>query len=267
MLISFVNLRGYDVFPTFEPMTARRSPRKTAASHDFLGISFRDSRWAHSALTHPSYRNEAGLTGLEDFERLEFFGDAILNYVICRAIYDGFPEADEGLLTRIRSILVSRKILARIARELGLHRHLLVDRQLKALPLETKNRILADALESFLAAIYFDRGLKEARGFILLHFGPYMNLKRLFRLNPNPKSTLQEISQKRWRKLPVYQMKELGSGCRVTVKAGRRQATACGRSRRDAEEKAARLLIRKIRYDCLPEPKTALSGRKLRKLD
>lgn len=87
-----------------------------------LGVTFRSNRFLLSALTHPSYRNENACPDLEDFDRLEFFGDSLLNFVVCRRLYQKFPDADEGLLSRLRSILVSRKVLSRVAVKMGLPR-------------------------------------------------------------------------------------------------------------------------------------------------
>jgi len=243
-----------------------KDPTHTRLAKRLLKISFRKPRLIQSAIYHPSYRNENPCPKLLDFDRLEFFGDSILNYVICRRLIQLFPEANEGMLSRIRSILVSRKILFRIALELHFLKLIKLGKSLQHQPTHMKSKILADSFESVLAAIYFDRGLKQTEQFILKHFRPYFNVRRLFQLDSNPKSTLQELCQKKWQRLPSYENHTTTQGMKTTVSLGRmRRATASGRTRQESEEKAARLLIRKIRQELLRGSKKRSSGKKLRK--
>lgn len=214
----------------------------------FLGLVFSNPKLLEAALTHPSYRNEHPHLRLPDFDRLEFFGDAILNYVICCKLIEAFPEANEGVLSRFRSTLVSGKVLARVAQELGLRRFIHLGRGLAKEKGSQQSKVLADALEALIAAVYEDQGLSPAREFILKHLGSYCNPRRLLRLDPNPKSTLQELAQKQWKKLPIYSWKATRQGIRVEVRIGRKYRLAVtGKSRRELEEKAARELLRKLR--------------------
>lgn len=243
-------------------------PKKTAAAPGkILGIPFRKPELLHAALFHPSYRNENALERkYQNFDRLEFFGDAILNFVICRRLYDLFPEADEGMLSKLRSILVSRRILARIAKELKLPAFIRLGRSLQKQQLFMKSKIFADSFEALIAAVYFDKGFAKTSLFILKHFEPYFDAKKLFRLDPNPKSTLQELVQKHWQKLPLYESEVNEKGVVTTVSIGRaRAASASARTRRDSEEKAARLLLRQLRQELLGRLNKKSSGRKLLK--
>ena len=229
---------------------SKKKPRKKSPAKKKFVIRFRNKHLYQAAFTHPSYRNENTPEELEDFDRLEFFGDAILNFVVCKKIYALFPDADEGLLSRIRSILVSRKILFRVARQLGVIRELKLGRGLHEQEEFLKAKIAADSLESLIGALYFDQGLERAERFILRHFAPYFDAKKLFRLDPNPKSTLQELVQRRWQKLPVYSSVTTDKGVKTVVSITRgRQAVAFARTRKESEEKAARLLIRRIRQE------------------
>lgn len=228
--------------------TRARVPQ--SSNRRLWGLSFSNPKLLEAAVTHPSYRNEHPHLRLQDFDRLEFFGDAILNYVICCELIDAFPEADEGILSRFRSTLVSRKILARVAREIQLARHLKLGHGLRREKGSQQSKILADAFEALLAAIYEDQGLPQAKEFILKHFGSYLNPRRLLRLDPNPKSTLQELSQKQWRRIPEYSWKSTRQGIRVEVRIGRKYHVAVtGKNRRELEEKAARELLRKLRKE------------------
>ncbi|MBI2167751.1 MAG: ribonuclease III [Candidatus Omnitrophica bacterium] len=226
--------------------TAKRKPKRPRRPS--LGLTFSNPKLLEAALTHPSYRNENPLLHLDDFDRLEFFGDSILNYVICCELIEAFPKANEGILSRFRSTLVSRKILARVAGEMGLVRFLKLGHGLQEDKGLQKSKILADALEALIAALYEDQGLPAARDFILKHLAAYINPRRLLRLDPNPKSTLQELSQKKWKKVPEYSWKPVRLGIQVQVKVGRKYRVAVtGKNRRELEEKAARELLKKLR--------------------
>lgn len=239
--------------------TARTKPSPKLR---FLGLTFSNAKLLEAALTHPSYLNENPHLRLADFDRLEFFGDAILNFVICCELVADFPEADEGILSRFRSTLVSRKILARVAGELKLGGHLKLGHGLHNDQGNQQSKILADALEAVIAAIYEDQGLETVREFILKHFRPYLNPRRLFKLDPNPKSTLQELSQKHWKKVPDYSWKAARRGIRVEVRIGRKyRIVVTGKNRKDLEEKAARELLRKLRLT-LEKAKSRRRGRK-----
>jgi ribonuclease-3 len=234
-------------------MRATPRSRKAADRHldrHLLGSDFANPRLLEAALTHPSYRNEHPHLRLPDFDRMEFFGDAILNYVICCELVKVFPDANEGILSRFRSTLVSRKILARAAKEMKLGRFLKLGHGLKKEKGAHQSKILADAFESLIAAIYEDQGLAQATQFILKHLSSYLNPRRLLRLDPNPKSTLQELSQRQWKKVPEYSWKLTRTGIRVEVRVGRKyRVSVTGKNRRELEEKAARELLRKLRRE------------------
>lgn len=236
-------------------------------SGKIFGFTFRNVKLLEAALLHPSYRNEnPSLRDYANFDRMEFFGDAVLNFIICRKIYFLFPDADEGVLSKLRSILVSRRILSRIAREIGLHKKILLGKHLRQQKLFLKAKIFADSFESFIAALYFDQGLTKTEKFILKHFETYFDSKKLFRLDPNPKSTLQELVQKHWQKLPEYHSEQTEKGTQTTVGIGKnRKATATARTRQESEEKAARQLIRMLRQELVGRFAKKSSGKKLLK--
>jgi len=232
---------------------------RSKSARRLLGLTFANSKLLEAALTHPSYRNEHPPVLLPDFDRLEFFGDAILNYVICCELMAVLPEANEGVLSRFRSTLVSRKILARAAREIKLGRHLKLGQGLRRERGADQDKILADAFEALIAAVYEDRGLAAARAFILKHLSPYLNPRRLLRLDPNPKSTLQELSQRIWRKIPEYSWRLTRRGIRVECRVGKKHRMAfTGKNRREMEEKTARELLRKLR-SVPPRPARTIS--------
>lgn len=230
-----------------------QDPHRKAFLRKSLGFPVKSLVFYRAALTHPSFRNEnARLTkDLEDFDRLEFLGDAILNEIICQKLFEKFPEADEGMLSKLRSILVSQKILSRIAQALKLQNIFLISKNMRQNFKDfLKAKLLTDALEALLAAIYFDWGHDKVEAFILKHFKKYFDPKLLFRLDPNPKSTLQELTLKKWQKLPEYSHAFSDKGVKTTVSAGgRRKASALHKIKRESEVLAARALIRKLRKE------------------
>lgn len=225
---------------------ARRAEKK-------WGISFKKKSLLLAALIHPSYRHEAPAPKLDDFERLELFGDAILNFAVTRKLYTAFPDANEGLLSQHRSALVSKKILARVASRMALADFILLGRSQAHTTRHEKAKILADTLEAIIAAIFFDRGLKAAETFILKHLSPYVDVRYLARTGVSPKNILQEWLQKRHHVLPQYhsEMKD-GRFIAWAEAPAKGKAKGEGRSKKDAEEKAARALLRMLKKRAKP---------------
>ena len=248
------------------PGRSPSKPRKKI-SRILSRLRFQNPQWFEAALTHPSYRHENPiLSKLENFDRLEFFGDAILNFVICKKIYALFPDADEGILSRLRSILVSRKILYKAASLIGLPHFTKLGKSLSKQKAFLKGKIYADSFEALLAALYFDRGFDFTEQFILKIFKDYFDAKRLLRLDPNPKSALQELAQKFWQMLPIYKTESTSQGSLTTVSIQNfKEASALGRTRKESEQKAARLLVRFIRQELADRLKKNSSERKFRK--
>ena len=212
-----------------------------------IGIRFKNPKHLAAALTHTSMFNQNKMKGVPAFERLEFFGDAVLNLAICEKIFWTFPNANEGLLSRFRSTLVSKKILCLIAKKLSIHKFVIMT------PLENENKLhldsklFSDVLEALIGAIYVDRGLKDARAFVWKHWKPYFNEKKIVKLDPNPKSTLQEVVQKIFHVLPVYQTSPAKIGFSAKVSIGRKfSAKGTGISKQNAEASAAEALLKKL---------------------
>ena len=236
-----------------------KKPHSKTALRKILGFPVKTLSLYRAALTHPSFRNDnfRATRGLEDFDRLEFLGDSILNEIICQELFQRFPDADEGMLSKLRSIIVSQKILSRVAQDLKLQQVLLISKGLRR---DFKNllkaKLLTDALEALFAAIYFDHGHSKVEAFILKHFKSYFDPKLLFRLDPNPKSTLQEMTLKRWQKLPEYTHIFTARGVKTVVSAGgKRKASGLDKVKRESELKAARALIRLLREQFKKEQK------------
>jgi len=129
---------------------------------DKLGYRFQNEGLLHRALTHSSMAVEQHRMG-EDNERLEYLGDAVLEHLVSRHLFDAHPEMREGALTRLRSSLVCEGALSAAARRLGLNEFILLSRGEEQCGGRDKDSILSDAFEAVLAAVYLDGGLEEAQ--------------------------------------------------------------------------------------------------------
>ncbi len=215
------------------------------ALEKILKVRFKNSKKLASAVIHTSFTHHGEKS---HYERFEFFGDAILNFVICEKLFSEFPDANEGTLSRLRSTLVSRKILSRIAKKLLLNRFVMISENERKEKRHQNAKLLADTLEAVIGAVYLDRGFKIVCEFILRNWDGYFDEKRLRNLDPNPKSTLQEMVQKIFRILPHYQTKPHRDGFSATVSAKKGlSAKGTGTSKQEAEAEAAQNLIRKIK--------------------
>lgn len=201
---------------------------------------FSDKSLLRAALTHASGADRR----VQSNERLEFLGDAILGMVVCQELFERFPDFLEGDLTRIKSIVVSRQVCARLSEILGLEEFLIVGKGISS------NRVippslLADVFESLVAAIYLDGGSQRAREFILLHIGPEIDAAAENQKADNYKSLLQQIAQREYGATPTYQLiDERGpdhSKCfkMLAQVAGQRYQPAWGRNKKEAEQRAA----------------------------
>lgn len=205
-----------------------------------IGYSFRDSELLRGALTHASGAD----TRLTSNERLEFLGDAILGAIVCELLFQRFPTALEGELTRIKSVVVSRRTCTKISKQLGLDRFLVLGKGIRV-QAPVPASVLADVFEALVAAIYLDGGLDSARTFVHQHL-----LSEVMRVEGgshggNYKSLLQQLSQRQFGITPVYQVRdERGPDhCKcfeVAAQIGVRHfAPAWGRNKKDAEQRAA----------------------------
>ncbi len=194
------------------------------------------------ALTHPSYANER--RGEPHNQRLEFLGDAVLGLCVSELLYERFPEADEGLLTRMRAQLVNAEALAAWARTVDLPSALRLGRGAVGAGLRESTNVLADAVEAILAATYLDGGLDAARRLAgrIVESG----LTALERMGArDPKSELQERLQAQGESAPTYEIVETGGPAharwfRVRVHGAHGElGEGRGRSKRAAEQAAA----------------------------
>lgn len=223
---------------------------RLTAFQEILGYRFANPRLLSEALTHASAKGE----GVPSYERLEFFGDAVLGLVISEALFHRFPEEDEGNLTGRKSDLVSHPALVKLARDLQITRFLTIGKGLpkKALP----PSIAADAVEAVIGAVYLDEGLTAARQLVLRLYGN--DLSEAVRGADNAKSRLQEVTQKRFGEAPTYALlDEEGPEHRKTFRVScvistRELGRGSGRTKKEAEQDAAAAAL--ARLDAGPRP-------------
>jgi len=220
-----------------------------------LDYQFSDVSLVKESLTHSSYAPSR----LESNERLEFFGDSILAVVICECLFNRFPDYLEGDLTKIKSMLVSRKTCADLANKIGLEKFVSVGKGM-ATAKAMKGSIAAGVLESVIAAIYLDGGFEAARKFILSLFERAIKEADADHHQNNFKSMLQQHAQQRLNTTPTYELlDEKGPDhnkcfeCAVLVGA-KRFKSAWGVTKKDAEQAAAYNALVKLR---LLKPKKA----------
>ena len=214
--------------------------------NDRIGHRFADPALRRRALTHRS-------AGAANNERLEFLGDALVNLIVAEALFQRWPRADEGWLTRARAQLVREASLAAVARELALGDLLeLGPGELKSGGFR-RDSILADALEALIGAIHLDAGFQACREVVLGWFEPRFAALTDEGTEKDAKTRLQEWLQARGLPLPEYVLvdargdehdKIFDVACRLAEPA--LEAAAEGSSRRQAEQRAARTLLERL---------------------
>ena len=169
-----------------------------------LGLNFRDKTLLQRALTHRSYINENSDFPLEDNERLEFLGDAVLDFITAEYLYHRFPEMSEGQLTSLRAALVRTETLASFASEIGLGEHIFLGRGEEEHGGRTRLAILCDCFEALIGALYLDHGLETAKAFVVEVIKTAIPRILEGETDKDAKSLLQELSQKYRKVTPTY---------------------------------------------------------------
>jgi ribonuclease-3 len=211
-----------------------------------LGYPFKDEDLLRLALTHRS-------CGSRNNERLEFLGDSVLNHIVAQALFEQFPDAREGDLSRMRASLVQGETLAEVARELGLGEYLKLGPGEKKSGGHRRASILADTLESILGAILMDANIEACRIRVFDWFEGRLENVSPERVGKDAKTTLQEKLQARGKRLPDYQLaraegEEHRQQFTVTCELsdGGKLFTGKGSSRRKAEQAAAQAALEEL---------------------
>lgn len=214
-----------------------------------LDYAFAREEWLQQALTHPS-ANINRDTNLA-YERLEYLGDAVLELVVSTELFRLYPTADEGVLTKMRASIVSRRHLAKLAGELGWGEQLTMNAQLEKSGGRTTLSILANTFESIIGAVMLDAGYEEARRVSLRLLGNSLSDAPKL-LSDNPKGELQERLQALSTSGPTYHVQqEPGMPPSFTATAlwgGQEIGHGCGTSKHKAEIAAAADALLSERY-------------------
>ncbi len=208
-----------------------------------LGLTFNQPLLFKTALTHRS-------VGANNNERLEYLGDSVLGFVIAEKLYNLFPEAGEGVLSRLRAGLVNQTSLAELARLHNLGDYLILGSgELKSGGYR-RDSILSDALEAIIGALLLDQGIDFCRHWILTLFADKLAEIKLDTWNKDPKTRLQELMQARRKELPVYELISMSGAdhaqvfeviCSVAITTETTRGN--GISRKKAEQAAAESML------------------------
>jgi ribonuclease III len=218
-----------------------------------LGVTL-DHELLTLALTHRSYAYENG--GLPTNERLEFLGDAVLGVVVTERLYRDHPTLPEGQLAKLRASVVNMHALAGVAVGLGadgqgLGAHLYLGRGEELTGGRTKTSILADATEALIGAVYLQHGLETARELVHRLFGPLLAAAPQLGAGLDWKTSLQELTAASDLGVPEYRIAEEGPDhsklfTATAVVGGRSLGSGGGRTKKEAEQKAAQLAWRAL---------------------
>jgi ribonuclease-3 len=211
---------------------------------EIINYTFKDRDLLNQAITHTSCFNEKREARRSKNEKLEYLGDAILNTVISILLYKKYKDRHEGFLSNARSCLVRRETLTEVAKAMHLEQHMAYGNGDTGVPEESK--VLSNMLEALIGAAYLDGGMRKVTKVIKTFFSPYFNEEKL--TEKNPKNVLQEFSQKRWGLLPKYKFsRKTRDGFTVVVFVGADlKARGTGKSKKEAEQQAARSLLSEI---------------------
>lgn len=211
-----------------------------------IGYSFSNRPLLAEALTHRSYLNETRDPAAKDNERLEFFGDAVLGFLVGRLLLERFPASREGELARMKASLVGEETLAELARDMGIGAYLRLGKGEERSGGRERKSLLANAFEALLAAVYLDGGPEHAGRIVEEAFVPLLSGVAEGTSGRDHKTEFQEAVQALCGVPPVYRLLDTSGpphDQRFTVAAfveGEKVGEGCGRNKKEAEQAAAR---------------------------
>jgi len=216
-----------------------------------ISYTFKEPQLLERALTHKSFANENRVPYHN--ERMEFLGDAVLSLIVSEHLMRTCPDSTEGDLSRLRAAVVSEPALAAIGRTLELGAYLMLGKGEEQTGGRDKDSLLADALEALIAALYLDAGKDAAEAFILRFFEDVIKRTCTARTSLDYKTALQERCQEHLKQLPEYRVvSETGPDhqkqfdVELLVK-GQAYGRGTGKSKKEAEQKAAKKALEKLR--------------------
>ena len=218
-----------------------------------IGYTFENKKLLINALIHRSYLNEYNLKDFDSYEKLEFLGDAVLELVIREELFKKNPDKDEGTLSKIKSTMVNKTNLSEIANKLNLGNFILLGKGEMNTEGYKKESILADVLESILAAIYIDSSFIRVQKVIKKIFN-IKNVLSVKKILNDYKTLLQETTQNIYKIVPEYSvLEEVGPShnktFKVAIKVNKIVTYGKGKSKKIAEQSAAKKALKLIQND------------------
>ncbi len=217
-----------------------------------LSLSIKDEFLLTRALTHRSFLNE-NKGALEDNERLEFLGDAVLDFLVAEWLYHNYPEKPEGYLTKVRAAVVQTEQLSNFAKKIDLGNALRLGKGEIIAGGRERTAILCDAFEALIAAIYLDSGIDAVKNFLYPLLREHFLRISINQIDEDPKSALQEWAQSQGFLSPTYELvSETGPDhakhffMSVTIN-GEKWGEGSGSSKQSAEKEAAIQVLRKLK--------------------
>ena len=216
-----------------------------------LNYYFNDRNLLKNALLHKSLGNERKEYKNQNNERLELLGDAVLDLIVAEYLYKSYKNASEGTIAKLKAMIVSEPILAKISRQIGVGKFLMLSRGEVMSGGRNRESILADSFEAILGAVYIDSYLDDARNFTLSHIKQYIDHIEEDEDILDFKSILQEYVQKEFRTVPTYKliaergpdhMKEF----EIQVIVGNYREKAVAKNKKKAEQLSAKALCIKL---------------------
>ncbi|MGE5841062.1 MAG: ribonuclease III [Deltaproteobacteria bacterium] len=211
-----------------------------------LNYEFKTPELLDEAFRHSSYVNEINGSAVKDNERLEFLGDAVLDLAVSHILMDLFREEKEGILSKCRAAIVNEKVLSQVAKDLSLGDYLLLGKGEELSGGREKASILANVLEALIGALYLDGGFSKTKDIVHHLFVPVLGRIEIEAILDDFKSVLQEFTQEAYQTRPDYVLTgESGPSHDKLFKVavyvqGTLMAEAEGRSKKEAEQKAAK---------------------------
>lgn len=231
-------------------MSKEEMGKKLQKLEDIIGYSFKNKDLLKLAMTHSSYANEHNNSKLENNERLEFLGDAVLELTVSSFLYNEYKNVNEGELTKTRASMVCEPTLFLCAQDIKLSDYILLGKGEEATGGRKRPSIVSDAMEALIGAIYLDSGIDSAKEFITKFILKDIENKKLFY---DSKTILQEITQgKHMGDISYELISEEGPDhnkiFNVALKIGDKIVEkGCGKTKKAAEQEAAYKTILKLR--------------------
>jgi ribonuclease-3 len=226
--------------------------KKIKVLQEVLGYRYEDTSLLLNALVHKSFANENRSEKVQNNERLEFLGDAVLDLIVSEYLVVNYTHFDEGLLSKLRSAVVNELSLASISRRISLGDYVFLGKGEEKTGGREKNSILADTLEAIIASIYLDGGHNAAEAFILPYMKQMLDFSVPTNLLQNYKSSLQEYTQANMNCIPIYTLiEENGPEHRRIFKVkvcinDQEYGVGVGRRIKDGEQQAAKMALKKL---------------------